>query len=62
MGLGPSNSGLEADFFKRRIPFIVEQKIEELIVGDENIGKAVSVVIGNTDAHPFSWVGAKRAP
>src|SRR5580704_17400761 len=45
------NSRLERDFFKDSISVVVEEKIEELVDGNEYVGQAVTVVVGDAHSH-----------
>ena len=44
----------QADFFEGAIAFIVEEEIRHVVVGYENIGETIVVIIGESDAHTAS--------
>ncbi len=50
---GSATPALEGDLFEFAAG-VVEQKVVERVVGDEDIGPAVEVVIRHADAHAFS--------
>ena len=54
---GQRGVGLKGDFFKF-VAEVVEEKVVLGVVGDEEVGLAVEVVVGNAHAHAFADVVA----
>src|ERR1700691_571822 len=53
---GQSDAGVKRDFFKQPVAFVVEQKIEDLVVGDKYVRQAVSVVVSYAHSHALARV------
>src|SRR5579864_906087 len=45
---------LGCNFLEHGVPFVMEQKVGELIVGDKDVGKSVSIVVGDPNAHTLA--------
>src|SRR5579863_10533499 len=51
------NSGREALLFERPVPAVVKKKIGHVVIGDENVGVAILIVIGEGQAHASAGEG-----
>src|SRR6266566_3479385 len=48
------STGEESDFLKRSVTFVVIEKLDHGVVGDENVDVAVAIVIRKGDAEPLA--------
>src|SRR5207249_4602343 len=53
--------GGQRDFFKPPVSEVMKQEIRNGVVGDENVGKAVAIVVGEGDTHALAAMGADSA-